>query len=142
MTEIEKFGRPTTLKDKKKEKRFEYNNGLILKSFVYESYKTSDSDGVLCLFDARDKKSIDPTWIAIISDIIKGLKKNKVISVGIRVSKDENWSELIGGFNLDEDAENRLISLLFFRIKDDNVIDVFEQLSVTLNTIKNLSFSY
>jgi len=142
LTKIDKLGKPTTVKDKKKEKRFEYENGLILKSFIYESYKTSDSDGVLCLFDARDKKDIDPAWIEIISDIIKDLKKNKVISVGIRVSNDENWSKLIGSFNLEEEAENKLVSLLFFRIKEDNIIDVFEQLSVTLNTIKNLSFSY
>ncbi|MBY9004718.1 MAG: GTP-binding protein [Candidatus Lokiarchaeota archaeon] len=142
LTKIEKLGNPTTVKDKKKEKSFEYDNGLILKSYIYESYKTSDSDGVLCVFDARDKKPIDPAWIEIISNIINDLKKNKVISVGIRVSNDENWSELIEHFNLDEEAERRLISLLFFRIKDDNIINVFEQLSVTLNTIKNLSFSY
>lgn len=142
LTEIDKMGSPKSIKDKKKEKRFEYENGLILKSFVYESYKASDSDGVLCLFDARNKTSIDPTWIEIISDIIKDLKKNKVVSVGIRVSKDENWSELIEGFNLDEEAEDRLISLLYFRIMEDSVLDVFDQLSVTLNTIKNLSFNY
>ncbi|MCJ7650059.1 MAG: GTP-binding protein [Candidatus Lokiarchaeota archaeon] len=142
LTKIDKLGNPTTIKDKKKEKRFEYDNGLILKSYIYESYKTSDSDGVLCVFDARDRKEIDPAWIEIISNIIKDLKKNKVISVGIRVSNDENWSKLIESFNLEEEAENKLVSLLFFRIKEDNIIDVFEQLSVTLNTIKNLSFSY
>ena len=142
LTKIDKLGNPTTIKDKKKEKRFEYDNGLILKSYIYESYKTSDSDGVLCVFDARDRKEIDPAWIEIISNIIKDLKKNKVISVGIRVSNDENWSKLIESFNLEEEAENKLVSLLFFRIKEDNIIDVFEQLSVTLNTIKNLGFNY
>jgi Ras-related protein Rab-6A len=142
LTKIDKLGKPATIKDKKKEKKFEYENGLILKSYIYESYKTSDSDSVLCIFDARNKESIDPAWIEIISGIIKDLKKNKVISVGIRVSNNENWSTLIEGFNLEEEAESRLISLLFFRIKDDNLIDVYEQLSVTLNTIKNLGFNY
>ncbi len=142
LTKIDKLGKPATIKDKKKEKKFEYENGLILKSYIYESYKTSDSDSVLCIFDARNKESIDPAWIEIISGIIKDLKKNKVISVGIRVSNNENWSKLIEGFNLEEEAESRLISLLFFRIKDDNLIDVYEQLSVTLNTIKNLGFNY
>ncbi len=142
LTKIDKMGTPINIKDKKKEKRFEFDNGLILKSYIYDSYKTTDSDGVLCLFDARDKNSIDSAWIEIISNIIQDLKKNKVISVGIRVSSDENWSELIENFNLEEEAENRLVSLLFFRIKEDNVIDVYEQLSVTLNTIKNLGFNY
>lgn len=142
LTKIDKMGTPISIKDKKKEKRFEFDNGLILKSYIYDSYKTTDSDGVLCLFDARDKNSIDSAWIEIISNIIQDLKKNKVISVGIRVSSDENWSELIENFNLEEEAENRLVSLLFFRIKEDNVIDVYEQLSVTLNTIKNLGFNY
>jgi len=142
LTKIDELGKPSSIKDKKKEKRFEYDNGLILKSFIYESYKTSDSDGVLCLFDARDKERIDTAWIDILSDIIKDLNKNKVLSVGIRVSNDENWSKLIESFNLEEEAENKLVSLLFFRIKEDNIIDVFEQLSVTLNTIKNLSFNY
>ncbi|MHA1190935.1 MAG: GTP-binding protein [Promethearchaeota archaeon] len=142
LTKIDKLGNPITVKDKKKEKRYEYDNGLILKSYIYESFKTSDSDGVLCIFDARDKKSIDPAWIEILSNIIKDLKKNKVLSVGIRVSNDDNWSKLIEDFNLDEEAENRLVSLLFFSIKEDNMLNVFEQLSVTLNTIKNLSFSY
>jgi len=142
LTKIDKMGTPISIKDKKKEKRFEFDNGLILKSYIYDSYKTTDSDGVLCLFDARDKNSIDSAWIEIISNIIQDLRKNKVLSVGIRVSSDENWSELIENFNLEEEAENRLVSLLFFRIKEDNIIDVYEQLSVTLNTIKNLGFNY
>ena len=94
------------------------------------------------MFDARGKDSIDPYWIEIISNIIRELSKNKVVSVGLRVSNDENWSKLIEGFKLDEEAENRMISLLFFRIKDDVTLDIYEQLSVTLNSIKNLSFNY
>ena len=62
--------------------------------------------------------------------------------MGLRVSSDEIWSKLIEGFKLDEEAENRMISLLFFRIKDDAPLDIYEQLSVTLNSIKNLSFNY
>ena len=142
LSNFDRLGKPSEIKDKKKEKRLEYENGLILKSFIYESYKTSDADGVICMFDARGKDSIDPYWIEIISNIIRELSKNKVVSVGLRVSNDENWSKLIEGFKLDEEAENRMISLLFFRIKDDVTLDIYEQLSVTLNSIKNLSFNY
>ncbi len=142
LSDINRLGKPSDIKDKKKEKRLEYENGLVLKSFIYESYKTSDADGVVCMFDARDKENVDPSWIEIISNIIKDLSKNKVISVGLRVSNDESWSNLIEGFKLDEEAENRMISLLFFRIKEESTLDIYEQLSVTLNSIKNLSFNY
>jgi len=142
LSDIDRLGKPSEIKDKKKEKRLEYGNGLVLKSYIYESFKVSDADGVLCLFDARERDNIDPSWIEIISNIIKDLNKNKVVSVGLRVSSDEIWTKLIEGFKLDEEAENRMISLLFFRIKDDAPLDIYEQLSVTLNSIKNLSFNY
>ncbi|MFX0059635.1 MAG: GTP-binding protein [Candidatus Hodarchaeota archaeon] len=142
LTEIENLGKISKVKDKKKEKRYDYDSGLILKSYTYESYKTSDSDGVICIFDARNKAVIDQSWIEVISDIINNLSKNKVISVGIRVSDETNWSKLIEGFNLDEKAENQLISLLYFRLREDNTLDIYEQLSTMLNTIKNLSFNY
>jgi small GTP-binding protein len=142
LSDIERLGKPSDIKDKKKEKRLEYSNGLVLKSYIYESFKVSDADGVICLFDAREKDNIDPSWIEVVSNIIKDLSKNKVVSVGLRVSSDEIWSKLIEGFKLDEEAENRMISLLFFRIKDDASLDIYEQLSVTLNSIKNLSFNY
>ena len=142
LTEIDNLGKASQVRDKKKEKRYDYDSGLILKSYTYESYKVSDSDGVVCIFDARNKTEIDQLWIEVISNIINSLNKNKVISVGIRVSDESNWSKLIEGFQLDEEAENRLISLLYFRIRDDNLLDIYEQLSIMLNTIKNLSFNY
>jgi small GTP-binding protein len=142
LTEINNLGKISKVKDKKKEKRYDYDNGLILKNYTYDFYKVSDSDGVVCIFDARKKEEIDPLWVEIISNIIKSLSKNKVISVGIRVSDETNWSKLIEGFHLDEEAEDQLISLLYFRIRDDNLLDIYEQLSIMLNTIKNLSFNY
>ncbi|MEJ2294217.1 MAG: hypothetical protein P8Y23_05555 [Candidatus Lokiarchaeota archaeon] len=113
-----------------------------MKSYLFESYKVADSDGVICIFDARERTSIDETWISLLSDIINDLKKNKVVSVGIRVSDEKIWSRLIESFKLDEQAEERLVSLLFFRILNDSLLDVYELLSASLNTIKNLSFSY
>ena len=75
-------------------------------------------------------------------EVFNNLKKNKVLSVGIRVSDEKIWSKLIESFKLDEQAEEGLVSLLFFRIIDDSILDVYDLLSVTLNTIKNLSFNY
>jgi len=142
LSEIDGLGKPSDIKDKKKQKRYEYDNGLVLRSYIYDSYKVADSDGVICIFDARERTSIDEMWIDILSDIINSLKKNKVLSVGIRVSDEKIWSKLIESFKLDEQAEERLVSLLFFRIINDSILDVYELLSVTLNTIKNLSFNY
>jgi Ras-related protein Rab-6A len=142
LSEINGLGKPSAIKDKKKQKQYEYNNGLVLKSYLFESYKVADSDGVICIFDARERTSIDETWISLLSDIINDLKKNKVVSVGIRVSDEKIWSRLIESFKLDEQAEERLVSLLFFRILNDSLLDVYELLSASLNTIKNLSFSY
>ena len=142
LSEIKGLGKPSAIKDKKKQKQYEYSNGLVLKSYLFESYKVADSDGVICIFDARDRTSIDESWINLLSDIINNLKKNKVLSVGIRVSDEKIWSKLIESFKLDEQAEERLVSLLFFRILNDSLLDVYELLSASLNTIKNLSFSY
>jgi len=143
LSEIKKLGKPVNVKDKKKEKKLEYSSGLVLTSYTYDSYKvSSDADGVVCFFDAREKETVDPAWIEIISNIIANLEKNKVISVGLRVTEEENWSKLIEGFKLDEEAEERMISLLFFRIKEESKLDIYEQLSVTLDSIKNLSFNY
>lgn len=142
LSEINGLGKPSDIKDKKKQKQYEYDNGLVLKSYIFDSYKVADSDGVICIFDARDRTRIDEMWIGNLSDIINNLKKNKVLSVGIRVSDEKIWSKLIESFKLDEQAEEGLVSLLFFRIIDDSLLDVYDLLSVTLNTIKNLSFNY
>jgi small GTP-binding protein len=142
LSEIDGLGKPSEIRDKKKQKQYEYESGLILKSFLFDFYKVADSDGVVCIFDARERTSIDETWINILSDVINNLKKNKVLSVGIRVSDEKIWSKLIESFKLDEEAEERLVSLLFFRIQNDSLLDVYELLSATLNTIKNLSFNY
>jgi small GTP-binding protein len=142
LSEIDGLGKPSSIKDKKKQKQYEYENGLILKSYIFDSYKVADSDGVICIFDARERTTIDETWIHILSDIINSLKKNKVISVGIRVSNEKIWSKLIESFKLDSLAEEQLVSLLFFRIINDSPLDVYELLSATLDTIKNLTFNY
>ena len=142
LSEVDGLGKPSNIKDKKKQKQYEYENGLILKSYIFDSYKVADSDGVICIFDARERTTIDETWIHILSNIITSLKKNKVISVGIRVSNEKIWSKLIESFKLDALAEERLVSLLFFRIINDSPLDVYELLSATLDTIKNLSFNY
>jgi small GTP-binding protein len=142
LSQIKELGAISKIKDTKKEKKYEYESGLSLKCYTYDSYKISDSDGIFFIFDSRNKNHIEPQWIEIVLDIIKNLKKNKVIIVGIRVSDQTNWSQLIQEFNLDEEADERMVSLLYFRISDNAQLDIYEQLVVFLNTIKNYSFNY
>ncbi|MHA1661385.1 MAG: GTP-binding protein [Promethearchaeota archaeon] len=142
ITEIRKIGPSTRVKDKKKEKKIEYQDGLILKNYIYESFKISDSDGVFCIFDARNKEHINPEWKEYIIKIIEKIKKNKVVLIGIRVSETIDWSQLMNEFDVDEQAENKMVSLLFFKIGEEYRMEIFEQLDIMVNTIKNLLFNY
>ena len=62
--------------------------------------------------------------------------------IGIRVSDKTNWSQLMEEFEISEQAENKMVTLLFFRINEEYRLEIYEQLSIMLNTIKNLLFSY
>ena len=104
--------------------------------------KISDTDGVFCIFDARKKEHCDPDWNDIIKKIIEKIKKNKVILIGIAVSEETDWSLLMEEFDVYEEAEEKMITLLFFKIGEDYRMEIFTQLGVMLNSIKNLAFSY
>lgn len=142
LTDIRKLGEYSKVKDKKIEKLYKYQNGLVLKNFVFESFNVSDSDGVFCIFDAREKEHINPNWKEIVIKIIKKIKKNKVILIGIRVSEKTEWSQLMEEFDINEQAEEKMVSLLFFKIGQEYRLEIYEQLEIMLNTIKNLLFSY
>lgn len=142
LTEIKELGYFSKFKEKKNEKIFEYPNGLTLKSCIYETFKVSDSDGVFCIFDVRDKLHIDPTWKDNIIKIIEKIKKNKVVLIGFRVSEHINWSVLMREMDFDEIAENKMVSVLYFKIGEEYRLEIYEQLEVMLTTIKNLLFSY
>ena len=142
LTEIKKLGEFSKVKDKEKEKLYRYANGLVLKNFIYDTLNISDSDGVFCIFDAREKEHIDPRWKDIVIKIIKKIKKNKVLLIGIRVSEKTDWSQIMEQFDVSEEAEEKMISLLFFKIGLEYRAEIFSQLEVMLDTIKNLLFSY
>jgi hypothetical protein len=138
ITDIRQLGDFSGVRDYEDEKVFQYSSGLILKEHLYSSIDTSNSDGVFCIFDARDKEHIDPKWKEIIIKMIKNLKKDGVISIGIRVSETSDWSQLIEELNVDEELNKKeLVNLLFFRIGDDYKLEVFDQLTVMLSAIKD-----
>ena len=142
ISEIKTLGNCTKFRDKKTEKIYQYPSGLVLKNYSFDNVKAMDSDCVFCLFDARGRDQIDPKWNNTIIKLIKKLEKNKVISIGIRVSENANWSQLIEGFDVSDQGEKKLVTLLFFKFGDEHRIEIFEQLGIMLKTIKDLVFAY
>ncbi|MEJ2278398.1 MAG: GTP-binding protein [Candidatus Lokiarchaeota archaeon] len=119
-----------------------YSNGLILELYNFNKYKLKDTDGVFCIFDGREIEHINPNWNEILIDILKSMKKSNIISVGIRVSEETNWSMLMNEFQITEIAEQKEISVLFFKIGNDYREDIINQLKTFLNTMKNLLLAY
>lgn len=142
ITEIKKPNNFTKVKEKKKEKIIEYAEGLVLNNFNFEAFNVINSDGVFCIFDAREKDHVDPEWKKIVNDVVEKLKKNKVILIGVRISKNLDWSRLMEEFEIKEEAEEKSISILFFKISDEYRFEIFEQLEVMLNILKDLRFNY
>jgi small GTP-binding protein len=142
LTELKLLGNCTKIKDKKSEKIYQYPSGLFLKNFSFDTIKAAESDCIFCLFDARDKEHIDSKWNDILNKLIKKLEKNKVISIGIRVSEDTDWSQLIEEFNVSDQAEKKMVTLLFFKFGEEYRYEIFEQLNTLLKTIKELIFAY
>ncbi|MEJ2250412.1 MAG: GTP-binding protein [Candidatus Lokiarchaeota archaeon] len=119
-----------------------YSNGIILELYNFDKYKLKDTDGVFCIFDGREIEHINPNWNEILIDILKSMKKSNIISVGIRVSEETNWSKLMNEFEITEIAEQKDISVLFFKIGNDYREDIINQLKTFLNTMKNLLLAY
>ena len=113
-------------------------DGTILKNYLYHNFEVSDSDGVFCIFDARDKDHIDPNWKEVVVKIIKDIAKNKVVLIGIRVSDKSDWSAIMEEFNVNELLEEKMVSLLFFKLGLEYRLEIYDQLKVMLNTIRYL----
>ncbi|MFW9873659.1 MAG: Rab family GTPase [Candidatus Thorarchaeota archaeon] len=126
------------LRDEYDEKIYRFSNGVILKNFLYKNFDVSNSDGVFCIFDARYEEHIDPEWKEVVINIINGIEENKVVLIGIRVSEKTDWSRIMEEFNVNEFLEQKMISLLFFKIGIEYRLEIFDQLKVMLNTIKYL----
>jgi small GTP-binding protein len=142
LSEIKTLGSCTKFRDKKTEKIYQYPSGLVLKNYSFDNVKAMDSDCVFCLFDAREKEHIDPKWNNIINKLIKKLERNKVISIGVRISENGDWSQLIEEFDVSDQAEKKMVTILFFKLGDEHRIEIFEQLGNLLKTIKDLIFAY
>jgi len=132
---LEDLGEYSKLKDSNEEKLYPYKNGLILNSFTYDDFNLSNSDGVFCMFDAREREHIDPKWKDILINIIKKVRRKRAVIVGIRVSDDKNWSQLMEEFLIDRDLEEKVVSVLFLKIGPDYRETIYEHLKLMLDVI-------
>jgi Ras-related protein Rab-1A len=126
------------LKDEREEKMFKFSNGVTIKNYLYHNFEVSDSDGVFCIFDARYKDHVDPAWRDVVVKIIDEMEENKVVLIGIRVSDKSDWSLIMEEFDVNELLEQKMISLLFFKLGIEYRLEIYDQLKVMLNTIKYL----
>jgi small GTP-binding protein len=121
---------------KKKKEIFKYENGLELRNYTFKSMRIAGSDGIFCIFDARKKEQIPSEWKDIVIDIIETLEERKVALIGIRVSPDAKWSNLLEEFDVNEYLEKKMISLLFFKIGDEYRFEIFDQLKVLFSSLQ------
>ena len=134
-TEIEKLGSYSIIKDNPTERLYAYKNGLILNNFTYDNYNLANTDGAFIIFDVREKMHIDPSWKEILLDIIRKMRKKRVVIVGMRISDNTNWSTLMEEFNIEENLEEKLISVLFVKIGSDFREKIYDDIKVMLNAI-------
>ncbi|MFW9989034.1 MAG: GTP-binding protein [Candidatus Odinarchaeota archaeon] len=124
------------IKDAKEEKIYKFSNGIILKNYLYETLEVNDSDAVFCIFDARNKEHTVPKWKEVIIKIINNIEENCVVLIGIRVSENTNWSQILEELSVNELLEQKMVSLLFFKLGLEYRLEIFDQLKVMLNTIR------
>ena len=137
ITNIEKLGEFSKLKDNYNEKLYPYKNGLIISSYTYEEFNLSNSDGVFIIFDARGKEHIDPKWKETLMNIIRKLRKKRAVLIGLRVSDDKNYPQLMEEFVIDKDLEEKIVSILFLRIGSDYREKMYDHINLMLELIVN-----
>jgi len=124
------------IKDEKRDRLYKFSNGVTLKNYLYNNFEVKDADGVFCIFDARYKEHVDPAWREVVIKIINEIEENKVVLIGIRVSEKSDWSKIMEEFDVNELLEQKLVSLLFFKLGIEYRLEIYDQLKVMLNTIK------
>ncbi|MHA1689909.1 MAG: GTP-binding protein [Promethearchaeota archaeon] len=138
--EIIGMGQCVYSEDKKEWRIYEFSNGLVVRSHLPANMKVADANGILCIFDARGKAHAEPNWREIIIRTIKEVEENTVILVGIPVSSDVNWSQLLEELDVSEYLEKKMVSVLFFKIGFEYELEIYDQLKVMLSTINSLIF--
>ncbi len=138
ITNIKELGEKSLVNDYDDEQVYQFTSGLIIKQHQYTAAdNVSSSDGVFCIFDARNKEQIDPSWKTLITTTYQNSKENSVIMIGVRASESSNWSQIIEQLNIDQSLDKKKVDLLFFRIGEKFRLDIFDQLGVMLSGISD-----
>ncbi|MHA1457271.1 MAG: hypothetical protein ACTSR5_15050, partial [Promethearchaeota archaeon] len=131
----DQLGECSKIKDNNSERLYAYK--LIINNFLYDNFNLANSDAAFVIFDARDKKEIDPKWKEVLLKIMQKIRKKRVVVVGIRVSDDNQWLKLLEEFHIEGDLDEKLISVLFLKIGEDYRTQIYNYLKVMLNAIVN-----
>jgi small GTP-binding protein len=138
ITSIKQLGEGSLIREYEDEKVFQYQNGLITKQHLYTATDdVSSSDGVLCIFDSRNKVHVNPEWKKALINIIENIKEKGIILIGIRATETSSWSQILEELNVDDQIENKPVDLFFFRVSTDFRLDIYDQLSSMLSAIED-----
>ncbi len=130
LTDINKLGPYDLAKDEIHEKIYQYRSGLKLKSFSLGLKDISDCEFIYCVFDALGREHIDERWRDLVLKILQVIDPSKVLTVAIRVSKKQNWNQILREFNVDP-----ISPVSFFQIGDEFQLDIHQQIH---NVLSNL----
>jgi len=135
---IKQLGEGSLIRDYEDEQVFQYQNGLITKQHLYTATDdVSSSDGVLCIFDSRNREHVKPEWKKALINIIKNIKDKGIILIGIRATESSSWSQILEELNVDDQIENKTLDLFFFRVSTDFRLDIYDQLNSMLSAIED-----
>ncbi len=140
-TEFRDWGEMKTLKNEELEKIYSFNDKVIVQNYINHIGEIRESDGVLFIFDARNKKSIDLEWRNLVINGLDKMNENTSVLIGLRTSEDHTqtgvWSRLIEEFNLNEYLEKKMISILFFKITTEYRLEFLDQFNTWISTISS-----
>ncbi len=140
-TEFRDLGEMSIVKNEELEKIYSFNDKVIIKNYINHIGEIVDSDGVLFIFDARNKKSIDLEWRNLVINGLDKINENTSVLIGLRTSEDHTqtavWSRLIEEFNLNEYLEKKMIPLLFFKITTEYRLELLDQFNTWISTISS-----
>jgi len=137
ITNLKELGDYSVIKDSDKEQLYAFKNGLIVNNFLYDTFNLANTDGAFIIFDARDKIHIDPKWKEILINTLIKIRKKRVIIVALRITESSDWSQLMEEFKIEEDLEEKLVTILFLKIGSDFREKMYEHLKLMLNAIVN-----
>ena len=60
--------------------------------------------------------------------------------IGVRVTDDADWTKMIEDFNINEETEKKVESLLFFKIGDDYRVEIYDQLLIMLKEMDRIAW--